>query len=81
MGMNWTTRKIWTSIQMKPSCDRKYPLVLLGIEPARHVLLPRTRLDDAGNASLGEVSPTVEESILRTRHADRTPSDAFPAAQ
>jgi hypothetical protein len=50
-------------------------------EPVRDVLLPRTKLDDAGNASLGEVSPTVEESVLRTRHADLTPSDAFPAAQ
>ncbi len=38
------------------------------------------QLDDAGNASLGGVSPTVEESVLRTGHADLTPSDAFPAA-
>ena len=29
-------------------------------------VLPRTKLDDAGNASLGEVSPAVEESVLRT---------------
>ena len=29
-------------------------------------------------ASLGEVSPTVEESVLRTGLADPTPSDAFP---
>jgi hypothetical protein len=38
------------------------------------------QLDDAGNASPGGVSPTVEESVLRTGHADLTPSDAFPAA-
>ena len=53
----------------------------LAIGPVRHVLLPRTKLDDAGNASLGEVSPTVEESVLRSSHADRAPSDAFPAAR
>ena len=29
-------------------------------------------------ASLGDVSPTVEESVLRTGLADPTPSDAFP---
>jgi hypothetical protein len=39
------------------------------------------QLDDAGNASLGGVSPTVEESVLRTSHADLTPFDAFPAAR
>jgi hypothetical protein len=35
----------------------------------------------AGNASLGGLSPTVEESVLRTGHADLTPADAFPAAR
>ena len=44
-------------------------------------LLPRTKLDNAGNASPGDVSPTVEESWLRTGHADRTPSDAFPGTE
>ena len=39
------------------------------------------QLDNAGNASLGEVSPTVEEWGLRTRPADRTPSDAFPGTE
>ena len=32
-----------------------------------------------GNVSLGGLSPTVEEWVLRTGHADPTPSDAFPA--
>ena len=39
------------------------------------------QLDDAGNASPGDLSPTVEELRLRSGHADLTPSDAFPAAQ
>ena len=44
-------------------------------------LLPRTKLDNAGNASPGDVSPTVEECWLRTGHADLTPSDAFPGTE
>jgi hypothetical protein len=32
-------------------------------------------------ASLGDVSPTVEEWDLRTGPADRTPSDAFPGTE
>ena len=32
-------------------------------------------------APLGGVSPTVEERRLRRRHADHTPSDAFPATE
>ena len=39
------------------------------------------QLDDAGNASLGDVSPTVEESVLRSGPADLTPSDAFPGTE
>ena len=39
------------------------------------------QLDNAGNASPGDVSPTVEESCLRTGHADLTPSDAFPGTE
>jgi hypothetical protein len=32
-------------------------------------------------ASLGDVSPTVEESLLRSGPADLTPSDAFPGTE
>jgi len=39
------------------------------------------QLDNAGNASLGDVSPTVEEWSLRSGPADLTPSDAFPGTE
>ena len=39
------------------------------------------QLDNAGNASLGEGSPTVEEWSLRSGPADLTPSDAFPGTE
>ena len=32
-------------------------------------------------ASSGDVSPTVEESRLRSSHADLAPSDAFPGTE
>jgi hypothetical protein len=39
------------------------------------------QLDNAGNASLGDMSPTVEEWVLRSGPADLTPSDAFPGTE
>jgi hypothetical protein len=41
------------------------------------ILLRRNR-EESISSSLGDVSPTVEESVRRTGLADPTPSDAFP---
>ena len=49
--------------------------------PRRRRVASANQLDDAGNASLGGVSPTVEESVLRYGPAALTPSDAFPCTE
>ena len=75
------------------SAERSYVVPTFRSALSRHVptwaitqageagLLPRTKLDNAGNASLGDVSPTVEEWSLRSGPADLTPSDAFPGTE